>query len=101
MDEALGRHADRVAELRRAVFDSPGETDPGVRRAAGTGQPLPDPWGSYAEQVADHSYRISDADVAALAAAGHTEEEIFEVTVAAAVGAALHRLEAGMRAVRG
>jgi hypothetical protein len=101
MDEALTRHADLVAGLRRAVFESPGETDPSIRRAAGSGDPLPMPWAPYAEKVRDSSYRITDGDVAALKAAGHTEEEIFEVTVAAATGAALHRLDAGLRAVRG
>jgi len=51
--------------------------------------------------VAAGAYRITDADVAGLKAAGRSEDEIFEVTVAAAVGAALRSLGAGMRAVRG
>ena len=100
-DRALSRHADPVARLRRAVFESPGETAAGIRRAAGSGEALPEPWGPYAEKVRDHSYRLTDADIAALKAAGRSEEEIFEVTVAAAVGAAFHRLDAGLRAVRG
>ena len=101
MDEALTRHADLVATLRRAVFEAPGETEPSIRRAVGSGGALPTPWAPYAEKVRDHSYRITDADIAGLKAAGRTEEEIFEVTVAAAVGAALHRLDAGLQAVRG
>ena len=101
MDEALARHADRVAALRRAVFESPGETAPATRRAAGGGDPLPDPWGPYVDKVRSHSYRVTDADVAALKASGRTEEEIFEITVAASVGAALRSLDAGLRAVRG
>ena len=101
MDDALARHADLVAAVRRTVFDGPGETDPAVRRAAGNGSPLPEPWAAYAAKVREHSYRVSDADIADLKAAGHSEDEIFEVTVAAAMGAALHRLDAGLRAVRG
>jgi len=101
MDDAVTRHADLVAALRRAVFDSPGETEPRTRHAAGSGGPLPEPWGAYADKVRDHSYRVTDADIAFLKAAGRTEEEIFEITVAAAMGAALHRLDAGLRAVRG
>ena len=100
MDDAVARHADLVAALRRAVFESAGETDPAIRQAAGAGNPLPDPWGSYADKVRDHSYRVSDADIAALKAAGRSEEEIFEITVAVATGAALRRLDAGLRAVR-
>jgi DNA-binding response OmpR family regulator len=40
--------------------------------------------------VRDASYRITDADIARLLAE-HSEDEVFEVTVAAAVGAALSR----------
>lgn len=100
MDDALTRHADLVAALRMAVFESPGETEPSSREAAGSGGPLPEPWASYAAKVRDHSYRVTDADIAALKAAGHGEEEIFEITVAAAQGAALRRLDAGLRALR-
>jgi hypothetical protein len=101
MDEAGSRHADRVAALRRAVFESAGATDPAVRRAAGAGDPLPDPWGPYAEKVRDRSYSVTEADIAALKRAGCAEEEIFEITIAVAMGAAFRRLDAGLRAVRG
>jgi hypothetical protein len=101
MSDALARHADLVAELRRAVFESPGWTDPGLRRNAGAGVPLPEPWSAYAEKVRDHSYRVTDDDVDALKSTGRTEEEIFEITVAVATGAALHRRDAGLRALGG
>jgi hypothetical protein len=100
MAHEVARHAELVAALRSAVFESPGETDPALRQAVGAGRPVPDPWGSYAEKVRAHSYRITDADIAALRAAGRTEEEIFEVTVAAATGEALRRLDAGLRVLR-
>lgn len=100
MDEAGARHADLVAALRQAVFESAGETEPALRRGAGAGSPVADPWGPYASKVRDQSYRITDTDIAALKAAGRTEEEIFEITVAAATGAALHGLDAGLRALR-
>jgi alkylhydroperoxidase family enzyme len=100
MQDAGERHADLVAALRRAVFESPAETAPGTRAAAGSGAPVPDPWAAYVAKVRDSSYRITDADVAALTAAGCSEEQIFEITVAAATGAALQRLDAGLRALR-
>jgi hypothetical protein len=44
---------------------------------------------------------VTDEDIAALKAAGRTEEEIFEISVAVATGAALQRLDAGLRALGG
>ena len=96
-----GRHAARVARLRRAVFDSPGVSDRAIRAAAASGEGLPSELEGYIAKVSGAAYRITDADVAALKAGGHSEEEIFEVTIAAAVGAALRSLDGGMCAVRG
>ena len=93
------RHAQLVEALRRAVFDGDGAADPALRRSAGTGEGVPDPWQAYVAKVRDASYRITDGDMVALKASGCSEEEIFEVTVAAATGAALRRLELGLRAM--
>jgi hypothetical protein len=98
---AADRHAARVAALRRAVFDAPGACDPAERAAAASGDTVLPPLGAYVAKVHGAAYRITDADVGALRAAGCSEEQIFEVTVAAAVGAALRGLEAGLRAMRG
>lgn len=81
-------HDDPVENLRHAVFEAPAQTDPALRRAAATGDGLAEPWASYTAMVRDASYRITDADIARLLA-DHTEDEVFEMTVAAAVGAAL------------
>jgi alkylhydroperoxidase family enzyme len=101
MDQARTRHADLIAAVLSALFESPAESEPALRRAVGAGDQVPEPWAPYAEKVRTSSYRITAADVAALRAAGRTEEEIFEVTVAAATGAALQRLDAGLAALRG
>jgi len=50
----------------------------------------------YLEKVRLHAYRVTDADVQELKAAGCTEDEIFEHTVSAAVAAGLERLDAAM-----
>jgi uncharacterized peroxidase-related enzyme len=96
-----GRHGRLVADLRQSVLESPGKTDPAIRQSAATGESLPEPWKSYAAMVRAASYQVTDADVDRLKAAGHSEDEIFEITVAAAVGIALRSLDAGMRALRG
>jgi AhpD family alkylhydroperoxidase len=98
-DGETTRHGDAAEDLRHAVLDAPATTDPALRMAAAAGSPLPEPWQSYATTVRDASYKITGTDIDRLTAAGHTEEEIFEVTVAAAVGAAVDGFDAGRRAL--
>ncbi|WP_326836083.1 hypothetical protein VSH64_14355 [Amycolatopsis rhabdoformis] len=92
-------HGDVVENLRHAVTDARGVTDPALRAALMEGTPVPEPWSTYADTVRTASYRLTDADFAALRAAGHSEDEIFEVTLAAAAGAALHAYDRGRKAV--
>ena len=99
---AGGDHTDHggvVANLRHAVLDAPAVTTPVLRTAAATGDAVPEPWRSYTETVRDASYKVTDADIGRLTAGGHTEDEIFEVTVAAAVGGALRAFDAGRHAI--
>jgi len=95
------RYANFKQELVAAVLDSRGETPPELRRAALQHAPIPGPLAGYVDKVRRHAYQVTDADVAALQQAGHSDDNLFEVTVAAAVGAALYRLERGLAAVRG
>jgi hypothetical protein len=50
----------------------------------------------YLATVRDRAYTITDGDVEALKAVGCSEDEIFEQTVAAAIGQGLRRLDAAM-----
>ena len=71
-----------------------------IRRLRNASQPdreQPETARAYVEKVRQHAWRVTDADVEALRAAGLSEDEIFEATVAAAVSAGLDRLEAGLR----
>jgi alkylhydroperoxidase family enzyme len=54
---------------------------------------------TYLDTVRRHAYRVTDRHVLELREAGLSEDEIFELTVAAAVAAGLERLEAGLRAL--
>ncbi|WP_103355809.1 hypothetical protein [Amycolatopsis sp. CA-128772] len=98
---ADGRYTDLgdpAQNLRHAVLRTPGETDPATRAAAFSGAGLPEPLQSYAANVRDASHRITDADVAELKAS-YREDVLFEVTAAAAVGAALRSYDAGRQAI--
>jgi alkylhydroperoxidase family enzyme len=54
----------------------------------------PEAMAAYLAKVADRAYTVTDADVEALKAAGCSEDEIFEQTVAVAIAQGLRRLDA-------
>lgn len=94
----MKRYDEFVKKVKAAVLDSAGATSRELRRAVafGPASEVPDALRGYVDKVARHAYRVSDEDVAGLLKAGYSEDEIFELTGAAALGAALRRLERGM-----
>lgn len=109
----MGRYTDLAESQRRAVLESEGVTDPALRRAvfarsaelsggpaAGAGEILED-LREYVDTVALHAYRITDEDLQELRRAGYSEDAIFEISVAASVGAGLARLERGLSVLQG
>jgi alkylhydroperoxidase family enzyme len=95
----MKRHRKWVEAMRSAVLGSQGTVEPAVREAASRNDGVPEVLRSYVDKVARHAYRVTDEDVDALKQAGYTEDQLFEITVSAAVGAGLHRLEAGLAAL--
>ena len=65
-------------------------------RAVAPERAAPAELSGYLETVRLHAYKVTDRDVDELKAAGLSEDEIFELTVAAAVAAGLERLDAGL-----
>jgi hypothetical protein len=53
---------------------------------------------SLVDTIARHAYRVTDDQLAALRA-GHSEDELFDVIVAAAVGAGVERRKLGLDAI--
>lgn len=86
--------------LEQAVLETPGELDPELRRAIAEGR-FPEDLAQYLEKVSKHAYKVVDRDVERLKEAGYSEDAIFEATLAAALGAARHRLERGLAALEG
>jgi alkylhydroperoxidase family enzyme len=73
--------SEHVAELRTVVAGMPA---------------APEVMASYLAKVRSDAYSVTDADVEQLKAAGLSEDEIFEQTVAAAIGQGLRRLDTAM-----
>jgi hypothetical protein len=93
----------RFERLRQSVLTGPGRMDTAARQAAARRDldALPEALRGYVGKVHDHAYRITDGDVEALLAAGYSEDQVFELTAASAVGAGLSRLERALQAMDG
>ncbi|HEV8266533.1 MAG TPA: hypothetical protein VGQ06_16430 [Gemmatimonadales bacterium] len=105
MNPPTGRYAALTQRLVDAVLTTPGDTATEERRAVlaragGRGDGVPAEIAGYVDKVARHPYKVTDSDVAGLQQAGHSDDALFELTVSAAVGAALARLERGLAALR-
>jgi hypothetical protein len=94
------KHADGLSALLEAVLQSAGVTETTARAKAFAGDPLPPALEAYLAKVRGESYRVTDGDVGDLRAAGQSEDAIFELTVAAALGGAARGLAAALRALR-
>jgi alkylhydroperoxidase family enzyme len=96
-----------------AILTSPGETDPTLRRAIEEQSAL---WSSsspqqveqvppelvtYVKKVALYAYKTTEEDIEALRGAGYDDDAIFEITLSAALGAGMTRLERGLAALKG
>ena len=82
---------------RDAVVDGPGTVDASLRRAVAKGHP-PSDLSYLVGKIRDHAYRVTDGDIDALRER-YTETELFELIVAAAIGAAEHRLNRALAAL--
>lgn len=93
--------ADRFAPLRDATAESvlrgPGTTPAALREAVARGE-APEELRALVEKIRRHAYKVTDEDLAALRDR-YSEDQLFELVVAAAFGAAEARLRAGLRAL--
>jgi alkylhydroperoxidase/carboxymuconolactone decarboxylase family protein YurZ len=92
-----------ITQLHRAlvgrVLDRDGKAPPELRRAAFDNAGLSEPTRTLIEKVAYHANLVTDEDVAAVRAAGLSEDQIFEIVVCAAVGQSNRRYNSALAAV--
>ncbi len=99
--------------LVEAVLTSPGDTPPSLRHRiedralelggspSERGSEVPAELALYIRKVALHAYKVIDGDIEALGRAGYSEDANFEITLCAALGAGIVRLEHGLAALKG
>jgi alkylhydroperoxidase family enzyme len=111
----MTRYQAFVDRLQAAVL-ADGHSSPAMRRAAiararqvsgradGTervsASPLDPALEQWVEKVARHAYKTTDAELAALLAAGYSSDQIFEITIAAALGASQARADCALGALK-
>ena len=101
----MARHTEAIERVAEAILESPGDAETGLRAQvaayAGGNEDavVPDELRAYVDKVAKNAYRVVDADIDRLREAGYSDDAIFELTLAAALGAARSRLDAGLSAM--
>ena len=103
----------KTRAMIEAAMTSPGDTEPTLRcavvaRSSELGGhalhmpgEIPTELQTYVKKVALYAYKVTDEDIAALREAGYSEDAIFEITVSAAFGAGIARLDCGLAALEG
>ena len=93
--------SDRFASLRHAtaeaVLGSPGKTDPDLRQLIAQGR-APLELRPLVEKIWSGAHSVTDQDLESLKNA-YSEDQLFEIIVAAALGAAQKRLAAAEQAL--
>ncbi len=94
IDTLLGPSGKSDAALRAAVFER-------TRKSADETPEIPGTLDlrDLVEKIAERPWTVSDEDFSKLHHAGYSEDQIFELIVAAAAGAGVRRFEAGLRAL--
>jgi hypothetical protein len=92
---------DRYQALREAtaaaLLGGAASTDPALRQAVAAGTP-PDDLRTLVGKIRTRAYTVTDEDVSALRSR-YSEDQLFEIVVSAAFGAARERLAAARRAL--
>jgi uncharacterized peroxidase-related enzyme len=86
--------------VRWRVLEGPGETGAALRRGmaerAAGGPPVEAPYDDLARQIGQAAYKVTDEQVASVVEEAGSQRAAFELIVASALGAGLHRWRRGL-----
>jgi hypothetical protein len=102
----------KVQKAVDALLNNPAKCPPALRQAveayaanlggaAGEAPELPPDLVDYVRKVALNAYETTDGDLTRLRVAGYSDDEIFEITFCASLGAGLGRMERGLTVLKG
>ena len=101
-DRATALHAERArsAQLRRTIEAQAAQINQADSPPASASSfSVPTALEAYIRKVTLHADKVTDNDIEALKQAGYSEDELFEITISAAIGAARTRLNVGLAAL--
>jgi hypothetical protein len=93
-----------VERALSSLLQAPGRTETSLRRAVfdrlrlGNGE-APENLSALLKKIADQPWAVDDGDISRAREAGYSEDQLLEVILAAATGAGMRRLDAGLRAI--
>ena len=96
-DRSDKREAHRA--LVHRILHGPGKASPEQRAQAFDNADVPPPLQPLIDKVATRPTQVTDADFDAAEAAGFSEDQLFELVIAAAVGQSARLYEAGLAAL--
>ena len=85
--------------LVHRILHGPGTASPEQRAQAFRNAGVPPPLQPLIDKVAHRPTQVTDADFGAARAAGFSEDQLFELVIAAAVGQSARLYEAGLAAL--
>jgi len=90
----------RSAQLRRTIEAQAAQINQADSPPASASSfSVPTALEAYIRKVTLHADKVTDNDIEALKQAGYSEDELFEITISAAIGAARTRLNVGLAAL--
>lgn len=95
----MSSHEAALRRLRQAVLESPGVIESEQRRGIYHGEPSDERLDRFLARVRGDPASLGGRDIQVLRDAGLAQDEIFEATLAAALGAAARILHAGLKAL--
>ena len=84
--------------IEEAVLRGPGHTAPELRQRVAERREVPEELRALLDKIERHAYQVTDEDLVVLRSR-YTDDQRFEIVVAAALGSALVRLRAGLGAL--
>ena len=92
-------YGEMMKRLQDAAFSGPGTLDSSVRQAVGAGAQISGALGPYVRKIWRRDYQGIDNCIADLRSEDYSDDQIFEATVSAALGAGVWRLQLVVKAL--